>query len=466
MYEKQHTLKQAISLDGVGLHTGIPCTLSFLPAAENTGISFRRTDLPGNPEVPANLDYVVDLQRSTTIQRGEAKVITVEHVLAALAGMQVDNCIVELSGPEPPAMDGSSLPFVQALKQAGFQEQQADREFYVIDEPVHYYDHNKKIDLAALKFDDFRITVMVDYNSQQLGIQHATMVGLPDFEQEIASNRTFCFLHELQYLMKEGLIRGGNLKNSVVFVEKAVPAAELNTLKEMMDVELNGEVKPGILGGVSLRYDNEPARHKLLDLLGDLTLLGNPLRAQIVAMRPGHASNIAFARQIQEKLKKKKRIKQYQNGSSASNVVFDINAIQRILPHRYPFLLVDRITEFTENSITGIKNVTINEPFFVGHFDGGPIMPGVLQVEAMGQVGGILLLNIIDGQPEEYWVYFLAIDKVRFKKPVVPGDQLVFKLTLDSLKRGICKMTGKAYVDGQLASEAELVASLVKKNKA
>lgn len=464
MYEKQHTLKQEITLEGVGLHTGTPCTLTLKPAAENSGFVFRRTDLPGNPEVKASLENVVDLQRSTTVQAGDAKVITVEHCLAALTGMQVDNCLIELTGPEPPAMDGSSLQFVEAIKKAGLQEQSLDREFYVIDEPIHYYDSNKKIDLAALQFDDFRMTVMVDYDSQLLGIQHATMVQLEDFEKEIAPNRTFCFLHELQYLYKEGLIKGGSLDNSLVFVEKAVPTAELTALKEMIDVELNGEVKPGVLGNRQLRFENEPARHKLLDLLGDLSLLGNPLKAQIVAMRPGHASNIGFARKIQEQLKKQKLIKRYQKGDNAkSNVVFDINAIQRILPHRYPFLLVDRITEFTDNSITGIKNVTINEPFFVGHFEGGPIMPGVLQVEAMGQVGGILLLNIVD-QPEDYWVYFLAIDKVRFKKPVIPGDQLVFKLELLSLKRGICKMQGQAFVDGQLTSEAELVASLVKKN--
>lgn len=465
MFEKQHTLKASVSVQGPGLHTGQPCTLTFHPAEVHQGYTFRRIDLPGNPEVKACLDNVVDLQRSTTIQQGEAKVITVEHCLAALAGLQIDNCLIELDGPEPPALDGSSLEFIKALQQVGIVEQKEAREFYVIDEPIHYTDDSKKVDLAALPFQGFRITVMVDYNSQLLGIQHATLAKLEDFAQEIAPNRTFCFLHELQTLWKHGLIRGGSLDNSLVFVENPVKGAELEELKQMVThVELthNGEVSPGVLNNTPLRFENEPARHKLLDLVGDLTLLGNPIKAQVMAIRPGHAGNIAFARQIQAKLKKQRLIQKYK-GSGTGDVIFDINAIQKILPHRYPFLLVDKITHFQDNHIEGIKNVTINEPFFQGHFPGNPIMPGVLQLEAMAQVGGILLLNIVD-DPDNHWVYFLAIDNARFKKPVIPGDQLHFKLDLVSLKRGICRMAGKAFVDGTLASEAELVASLVKKS--
>ncbi|MBX3102316.1 MAG: bifunctional UDP-3-O-[3-hydroxymyristoyl] N-acetylglucosamine deacetylase/3-hydroxyacyl-ACP dehydratase [Bacteroidetes bacterium] len=465
MFEKQHTLKAPVSVQGPGLHTGVSCTLTFLPAAENAGVVFRRTDLPGNPEVKACLENVVDLQRSTTIQSGQAKVITVEHCLAALAGLQIDNCIIELDGPEPPALDGSSLEFIKALRQAGIVEQDEAREFYVIEEAIHYTDDSKKVDLAALPYQDFRITVMVDYNSQLLGIQHATLGKIDEFEKEIAPNRTFCFLHELQSLWKHGLIRGGSLENSLVFVENTVKGNELEELKQMVStvqVSLNGEVAPGVLNNTPLRFENEPARHKLLDLVGDLTLLGNPIKAQIMAIRPGHAGNIAFARQIQEKLKKQRLIKKYQ-GNGSTDVIFDINAIQKILPHRYPFLLVDKIIHFQDNHIEGVKNVTINEPFFQGHFPNNPIMPGVLQLEAMAQVGGILLLNIVD-DPDNHWVYLLAIENVRFKKPVIPGDQLHFKLELVSLKRGICKMSGKAFVDGTLASQAELVASLVKKS--
>lgn len=462
MYLKQHTVQAPVSLEGIGLHSGMPARITFLPAPENHGTIFKRTDLPNAPQVPADLEYVVELQRSTTLQAQGARIQTVEHVLAALAGLQIDNVLIELEGGEPPALDGSSIEYIRALKNAGTQEQKANREFYIIEEPIHYHDAEKNIDLAALEFQDFRVTVMVDYGSKVLGIQHATMTRIEEFEREIAPCRTFCFWHELESLLKNGLIKGGSLDNAVVIVDQPVSEAELAAMGELFNrkgIKVAGE---GVLNNVELRFPNEPARHKLLDLIGDLSLIGAPLKGQIVALRPGHASNIAFARQIRSVIKQKQIIKKYQTQGTTS-IVFDVKAIQQILPHRYPFLLIDRITHFTENSIEGIKNVTINEPFFAGHFEGNPIMPGVLQLEAMAQAGGILLLNIID-DPKDHWVYLLAIDKARFKKPVVPGDQLHFRLELISLKRNICKMFGRATVDDALVCEAELVASLIRRN--
>lgn len=463
MYEKQHTLKEEVHFEGVGLHTGEHARITFMPAPEQHGFVFQRIDLPDQPLIPADIDYVAELERGTTLHYNNAKVHTVEHALAALAGMQIDNCLIQIHGPEVPILDGSAKAFTEAFQLTGLSEQKANREFYVIDEPVHFNDPNKQIDIAAFPFDGFRITVMVDYNSQVLGIQHATLIKLEDFSKEFADARTFCFFHELEGLLKAGLIKGGDLNNAIVIVDKLPSEEQLQQLAELFGKK-DVQVKEGYLNNLELRYKNEPARHKLLDMLGDLSLLGNPLKAHIMAARPGHAANATFAQKLKKLIKQKKLIKKFQKNPTASNVVFDIHAIQKILPHRYPFLLVDKILEFSEKHIVGVKNVTINEPFFVGHFEGNPIMPGVLQIEAMAQVGGILLLNSIEN-PQDVWVYFLAIDNARFKKPVIPGDQLVFKLELLNLRRGICKMTGKAFVNDVLVSEAELTASLVPKNK-
>lgn len=463
MYEKQHTIQQPVSVTGVGLHTGKPATMTFNPAPENHGYVFRRTDLPGAPMVAADVDNVVDTQRGTTIEANGARVHTVEHTLAALAGLQIDNCLIDLDGPEPPIMDGSSVNFIEALMRAGLHEQQADREFFVVDQPIHYYESDRQVDLAALPMDDFRVTVMIDYNSPVLGSQHATMLNIENFATEFADSRTFCFLHELEALANAGLIKGGDINNAIVVVDREVTPSELerlSTLFERPNIEVAEE---GILNNIDLRHRNEPARHKLLDLIGDLALIGAPLKGQILAARPGHKANVEFARKIKSLLKQKKIQKKYQQ-KEADGVIFDINAIQKILPHRYPFLLVDKITAFSENEISGVKNVTMNEPYFQGHFPGNPVMPGVLQLEAMAQVGGILLLNKVEN-PEKVWVYFLAINNARFKKMVIPGDVITFKLQLDSLKRNICKMYGKAYVEGKLVCEAELVAAVVDKDK-
>lgn len=462
MYLKQHTIAEEVTIEGVGLHSGDAARLTFRPAPEGHGAVFKRIDLPGEPSVSADLEHVVELQRSTTIQSGAARVQTVEHVLAALAGLQIDNVLLELSGGEPPAADGSAGPYVDLLQQVGAEEQLANREFYVIEEPIHYHDPQKSIDLVALEYEEFRLTVTVDYGAKVLGVQHAVLSRIEDFEREIAPCRTFCFWHELESLIKSGLIKGGSLDNAIVLVDQDVSPEELKKVGAFFNNPNFRVAEKGVLNNTELRFPNEPARHKLLDLLGDLSLIGAPLRGQVMALRPGHAANIAFARQIRSAIKQKQIVRKYQK-ENAGDFVFDVNAIQQILPHRYPFLLVDRVTHFTPTSIVGIKNVTINEPFFSGHFDGNPIMPGVLQLEAMAQVGGILLLNIID-DPKDHWVYLLAIDKARFKKPVVPGDQLVFRLELLNLKRNICKMFGRAFVEDTPVCEAELVASLIRRD--
>ncbi|MCZ2356914.1 MAG: bifunctional UDP-3-O-[3-hydroxymyristoyl] N-acetylglucosamine deacetylase/3-hydroxyacyl-ACP dehydratase [Bacteroidia bacterium] len=461
MYEKQHTISGEVQLSGKGLHTGAPVTLTICPADENHGIVFCRTDIAENPSVRADIENVVDLSRGTTIAHGEAKVHTVEHILAALAGLQIDNALIQLDGPEPPALDGSSRLFVDAIRQkTTIIEQKANREFYVIDQPVQYTEEDRGVDLVALPMDDLRITVMVDYDSKVLGPQHATLIHIEDFVAEISNCRTFCFLHELEALLNAGLIKGGDLNNAIVIVDKEVPQEQLDHLSKLFNrsVEVASQ---GILNNIELRFSNEPARHKLLDLVGDLTLLGAPLKAQIIATRPGHAANVAFAKKIRSLIKQKKITRKFQQ-NHVEGFVFDIQAIQRILPHRYPFLLIDRILNFDEKTIEGIKNVTINEPFFEGHFPGNPIMPGVLQMEAMAQVGGILLLNIIES-PQDVWVYLQGIEKARFKRPIVPGDQVLFRIELLALRMGICKMQGKAFVDGKVVCEAELTAGIIRK---
>ncbi|MCS7153964.1 MAG: bifunctional UDP-3-O-[3-hydroxymyristoyl] N-acetylglucosamine deacetylase/3-hydroxyacyl-ACP dehydratase [Bacteroidia bacterium] len=463
MFQKQHTLRDTVSFEGVGLHTGESVRVQVHPAPENSGYVFVRMDLPSPVEIPARVEYVVDLMRSTTLGKGNARVHTVEHLLAALMGMGVSNARIEVWGPEIPILDGSALPFVEAIQQVGLQPQKEPQQFYHIEEPVHYQNKERGVDIAAFPFEGFRATVIVDYNSQVLGIQPATLVRWEDFAKDIAPARTFCLLYELEELHRLGLIRGGTLENAIVIVDRVYSPEELQRIGALFGYPDVQVVEQGVLNNTPLRFDNEPARHKLLDLIGDLALLGAPLRGQIMAMRPGHAANIEFIRTLYKLIQKRQIIQRFQKTPTSGGVVFDIHAIRQILPHRYPFLLVDRITHFSEDSIVGIKNVTINEPFFAGHFEDNPIMPGVLILEAMAQVGGILFLNIVEN-PQDYWVYFLAIDGARFKKPVVPGDQLVFKLDMLQLRRGICKMAGKAYVDDKLVCEAELTASLVPKS--
>lgn len=465
MVVNQRTIASRVSLSGVGLHTGNVSTITFCPADEHYGFRFVRTDLDGSPEIPALAEYVTDIARGTTLTYNNATVHTVEHVLSALVGLQIDNCRIELNANEPPVSDGSALPFAELLLQAGIVEQKAAKDYLVIDTPIRYTHEEKGVDIVALPNDDFRITVMVDYNNPALGSQHSGIFNLErEFMTEFAPARTFCFLTEVEMLHKQGLIRGGSIDNAVVIVDKDMSQDELSVMFQSLgmqqDIMLGNN---GILNNNHLRFKNEPARHKLLDMLGDLALVGMPMKAQILAARPGHASNIEFAKKIrqlieQKKLQKKNQIKK------RDGFVYDIGDIIKVLPHRYPFLLVDRITEFDaeENRIVGYKNVTINEPFFNGHFPGKPIMPGVLILEAMGQTGGLLLLNY-GGLQENKLVMFVGMDNVKFRKPVVPGDQLVMEVVMAQRRFNTFTLEAKAYVDGKLAAEAQLRAAVVDK---
>jgi UDP-3-O-[3-hydroxymyristoyl] N-acetylglucosamine deacetylase / 3-hydroxyacyl-[acyl-carrier-protein] dehydratase len=460
---KQHTIKKAVTLSGVGLHTGVQTTMTFLPAKANHGIKFQRIDLPGRPVIDADCDNVVDVSRGTTIEQSGAKISTIEHTLAALVGLELDNVLIEVDGPEAPIMDGSSLPFVQVLKEAGAEEQNALRDYYEVQDSLFYRDASRNVEIAALPLDDYRVTVMIDYNSPVLGSQHASITNIRQFEKEIASCRTFCFLHELEMLYKNNLIRGGDLNNAIVIVDRVVEDHELAHIAKMLNKPKVEVKKEGILNNIELRYNNEPARHKLLDIIGDLALAGRPLKAQILAARPGHAANVAFAKKLKKAMAEsdKKGIPRY---NPSLPPVMDIKQIVKFLPHRFPFLLIDKIIYLDRESVAGIKNVTMNEPFFQGHFPGNPVMPGVLIIEAMAQIGGILVLNTVP-DPENYLTLFLGIDEVRFRKIVQPGDTLVIQCDLLApIKRGIAKMYGRAFVGNTLVCEGTMTASIVRKD--
>ncbi len=462
---KQHTLKGQVTLSGVGLHTGANANMTFVPAPAHHGIKFQRTDLPGQPIIEADVDLVVDVSRGTTIEKNGARIYTTEHTLAALMGCEVDNVLIQLDGPEPPIMDGSSQLYVNALLETGFTEQSAFRNFFEVPESITYADKERDVEIAALPLDDYRLTVMVDYNSPVLGSQHASLNDITLFNKDIASCRTFCFLHELEMLHKQNLIKGGDLNNAIVIVDKVINDDELEHLAKLFNKKNIEVKKEGILNNIELRYKNEPARHKLLDLVGDLALVGRPLKAQILAARPGHAANVEFAKKIKKMMLSTVKAKEIPEYDPSMPPVMDANEIYRILPHAYPFKMIDKIIYFDDKTVVGIKNVTINEPFFVGHFPGNPVFPGVFQIEALAQTGGILALNSVS-DPEGYWTYFLAIENCRFKKMVVPGDTLLLKCELTApLKRGILKMQCQAFVGSNLVCEASLTASIVKKNK-
>ena len=469
MTDLQHTIKKTVSYKGRGLHTGNDTTITFKPAPENYGIKFVRVDLENHPEIPATIDYVkqntsIDSLRGTTIMLGDAEVHTVEHVLAATVGLQIDNIRIEINANEPPIGDGSVMPFVNKLLEAGIEQQNEPRDFVIIEEPISYRDEKRGIEFAALPTDDYRLTVMIDYKNPALGSQHSGLFAMEkEFITEFAPARTFCFLHEVESLIDQGLIKGGDIDTAIVFVDRELSNEDISNLKNKLGIDNKVDLgKSGILNDKELRFKNEPCRHKLVDLIGDLALVGVPIKAQILAARPGHQSNIEFAKILKELYKKQKLTRKYSEVST-KGVIFDINAIKKILPHRYPFLLVDKIIEFEPGKkITGIKNVTFNEDFFNGHFPGKPVMPGVLIVEAMAQVGGILLLK--DGEDvENKLVFFMSIDNVKFRKPVVPGDQLVMELSMLKARSSTFKMAGKAYVQGELVCEAEMMAAIVDK---
>jgi len=460
---KQQTIQKSVTISGVGLHTGVQATMTFLPAKPNHGIKFQRIDLPGSPIIEADCDRVVDVSRGTTIEQSGARISTIEHTLAALVGLEIDNVLIQIDGPEAPIMDGSSIEFVNALKEVGTEEQNALRDFFEVQDSIFYREAARNVEIAALPLDDYRVTVMVDYNSPVLGSQHASITSIQQFEKEIASCRTFCFLHELEMLYKNNLIRGGDLNNAIVIVDRVVEPHELDNIARMLNKPKVEVKKEGILNNIELRYNNEPARHKLLDIIGDLALAGRPLKAQILAARPGHAANVAFAKKLKKSMAEadKKGVPKY---NPALPPVMDINKITATLPHRYPFLLIDKIIYLDKERVIGVKNVTMNENYFQGHFPRNPVMPGVLQVEAMAQIGGILVLNTVP-DPENYWTYFLGIDEFRFRKMVLPGDTLVIQCDLLApIRRGIAKMSGRAYVGNTLVCEGTMTASIVRKD--
>lgn len=461
----QQTLKSPVSLHGVGLHTGSHVTITMKPANPGYGIRFQRIDLPEQPVVKADADLVVDTSRGTTLEYNGARVSTVEHVLSALVGLQIDNVLIELDGPEIPILDGSAREFIEAIESAGIQEQEATRIVYSIDTNIHYYDPVKNVDMLLIPSNDYAITTLIDFNSPVLGTQHATLKNLGEFKNEIGPCRTFCFLHELEYLLENNLIKGGDLNNAIVVVDKVVENSQLEHLAKVFNKQKIEVKSEGILNNIQLRYPNEPARHKLLDVVGDLALVGHAIKGHIIASRPGHASNVEFAKKIKQYIKQNKHLSDVPVYDPMQTPIYDINRIEKVLPHKFPFLLVDKIIELSDKHVVGIKNVTFNEPFFQGHFPQNPVMPGVLQLEAMAQVGGILALNNIE-DPQNFDTYFLKIDKAKFKQKVIPGDTLILKLELmNPIRRGICEMKGTAYVGNKLVTEAELVAQIIRKEK-
>lgn len=462
MSEKQRTLQGEISFTGVGLHTGATVSMTVRPASANHWFVFKRIDLPGSPSVEADVANVVDTSRGTVLEKNGARVHTTEHILSALVGMGIDNALIELNGPEVPIMDGSAQLFVEAIEQIGTVEQNLNKNYFVVDEAIEFADEEKNIELAALPFNDYRLTVMVDYNSKVIASQHAILHNLEHYKTKISPCRTFVFVHEIEHLFKSGLIKGGDLNNAIVISEEGVNEEKAKYLTKLLNKNNIVACKPGIVNPEPLKFANEPARHKLLDLIGDLALVGRPLKAHILAARPGHAANVALARVIKKAIERSNEdMPQYDMNAAP---VFTVTDIAKFLPHRYPFQLVDKIVSLDGTSVVGIKNVTMNEPQFVGHFPDNPVFPGVLMLESIAQTGGVLVLTST-GEPEKYWPYLVGIDNSRFYKNVLPGDTVVIKCTLlAAIRMGVAKMHGEAWVGKTRVCSVDMTARLVKKS--
>ncbi|MDQ6845124.1 MAG: bifunctional UDP-3-O-[3-hydroxymyristoyl] N-acetylglucosamine deacetylase/3-hydroxyacyl-ACP dehydratase [Bacteroidota bacterium] len=460
----QHTIKEEVTISGAGIHTGQSVTMLVKPAAPNTGINFQRTDLTGKPIVKADVDNVIETNRSTTIEAGGARIGTIEHLMAALVGMQIDNVLIEIDGEEVPILDGSSQLFIEHLSKVGIEKQNAKKIYYSIHHNISFVDEEKKVEMVALPYDGYRINTLIDFNSPVLGTQHADLKNITDFKNEVAPSRTFCFFHELELLLANDLIKGGDINNAIVVVDKPVTAGQVERISKIfrkVDVKVS---EAGILNNLTLRFPNEPARHKLLDVVGDLALVGYPFKAHIIANRPGHSSNVKFAKKIKEHIKKYKHKQDIPKYDPNEPPLLDIQEIERTLPHRYPFLMVDKIIELSDTHVVAIKNVTYNEPFFQGHFPGNSVMPGVLLAEALAQAGGFIAIP--RDTEDKYDTYFLKIDNCKFKQKVVPGDTLILKMELlHPIRRGICEMRGTVYVGDKVVTEAILIAQIVKRPK-
>lgn len=459
MADKQHTIKNAVSVSGAGLHTGLPVNLTFKPAQPDHGIKFCRVDLPEKPVIDAIADYVVDTSRGTTIQHQGVRLVTIEHTLAAIVGMGIDNVMVEVDNEEMPIMDGSARFFVEALESAGLEEQAADRVYFEVRDTISISDPSRNSELILVPEDSYRISVMIDFESRVIGTQYAAISNLSDFKEQISMCRTFVFLHELELLLKNNLVKGGDISNAIVFVDRLISENELTSLARHFNRPEIKVQKEGILNNLELHFHNEPARHKLLDVIGDLALVGMPIKGHVIATRPGHLVNTNFAKLIRQQIKELQAQVKF---DIFQKPLYDINDIKRMLPHRPPFLLIDKVLEMSDKHIVALKNVTMNEPFFVGHFPDEPVMPGVLQIEALAQAGGVFVLSQVP-DPENYATYFLKIDEVKFRQKVVPGDTLILNLEIISPpRRGICHMRAIAYVGNKVVTEAILMAQVAK----